>query len=382
MGKLTVFILFFIMHYFISISMDIFQPKKYNLIEIIKRIVVFLLCFSLFLIFRLITYNNLIILLPISIVLNIIEFLIRKIYYNKSPGKKICYISLCKSNIEKSDIIDFCNSYHIKIKYIKEFSRLLDIKSLKKYDILIINSDVHQKFLLDLSILISDVEVYLSLTDELIPISNDKIIVLGDIPFIKINKWNINGLNKITKRMFDIFFSITAIIILFPIILLVSILIKIDSYGPIFYLQERETIYNKKFKLYKFRSMYVDAEKDGIPLIATPNDIRITKIGRFIRKFKIDEIPQLYNVLKGEMSIVGPRPERTYFINNYKKEYPLYNLRHNVKSGITGLSHVYGNYYTKPKYRYLYDLYYISNYSLLLDIKIIFKTLFVIFHLK
>ena len=128
--------------------------------------------------------------------------------------------------------------------------------------------------------------------------------------------------------------------------------------------------------------MYVNAEKDGIPLVASPNDTRITKIGRFIRKFKIDEIPQLYNVLKGEMSIVGPRPERTYFIDKYKKEYPLYNLRHNVKAGITGLSHVYGNYYTEPKYRYLYDLYYISNYSLLLDIKIIFKTFFVILHLK
>lgn len=253
---------------------------------------------------------------------------------------------------------------------------------MKKYNVLIINSDVHQKFLLDLLTLTSDVEVYLKLTDELISISNNKIIVLRDIPFIKINKLQIDGLNKILKRMLDIFFSIVAIIILFPIILLISILIKIDSYGPVFYSQERENIYNKKFKMYKFRSMCVNAEKDGIPLVAEPNDVRITKIGRFIRKFKIDEIPQLYNVLKGDMSIVGPRPERTYFINKYKKEYPLYNLRHNVKAGMTSLSHVYGNYYTEPKYRYLYDLYYISNYSLLLDIKIIFKTLFVILHLK
>lgn len=381
MNQFNVFILFLII-YFSLIGMYIFKPKKYNLTEIIKRIMIFFICCLFFLILRLIALNDVIILLFILIIFNIIEFLIRKIYYNKSTGKRICYISLCKSNIGKSDIIDFCNSYHIKINYIKEYNRLLDITSMKKYNVLIINSDVHQKFLLDLLTLTSDVEVYLKLTDELISISNNKIIVLRDIPFIKINKLQIDGLNKILKRMFDIFFSIVAIIILFPIILLISILIKIDSYGPVFYSQERETIYNKKFKMYKFRSMCVNAEKDGIPLVAEPNDARITKIGRFIRKFKIDEISQLYNVLKGDMSIVGPRPERTYFINKYKKEYPLYNLRHNVKAGMTSLSHVYGNYYTEPKYRYLYDLYYISNYSLLLDIKIIFKTLFVILHLK
>lgn len=381
MNQFNVFILFLII-YFSLIGMYIFKPKKYNLTEIIKRIMVFFICCLFFLILRLIALNDVIILLFILIIFNIIEFLIRKIYYNKSTGKRICYISLCKSNIGKSDIIDFCNSYHIKINYIKEYNRLLDITSMKKYNVLIINSDVHQKFLLDLLTLTSDVEVYLKLTDELISISNNKIIVLRDIPFIKINKLQIDGLNKILKRMLDIFFSIVAIIILFPIILLISILIKIDSYGPVFYSQERENIYNKKFKMYKFRSMCVNAEKDGIPLVAEPNDVRITKIGRFIRKFKIDEIPQLYNVLKGDMSIVGPRPERTYFINKYKKEYPLYNLRHNVKAGMTSLSHVYGNYYTEPKYRYLYDLYYISNYSLLLDIKIIFKTLFVILHLK
>ena len=381
MNKFNILILFFII-YFILITMDIFQPKKYNLIEIIKKVLIFSICFLFFLIFKLIDFNDVILLSIIFIILNLIEFIVRKIYYNKLPSKSICYISLCKSNIEDADIIDFCNNYHKKIESIKKYNKIIDVKSLKKYDILIINSDAHQKFLLDLSILASDVEVYLKLTDEIIPISNNKIVFLKDIPFVKINKLQIDGLNKLLKRVFDIFFSIVAIVILFPIILFVSILVKIDSYGPIFYSQERETIYNKKFKLYKFRSMYVNAEKDGIPLVASPNDTRITKIGRFIRKFKIDEIPQLYNVLKGEMSIVGPRPERNYFIDKYKKEYPLYNLRHNVKAGITGLSHVYGNYYTEPKYRYLYDLYYISNYSLLLDIKIIFKTFFVILHLK
>ena len=159
--------------------MDIFQPKKYNLIEIIKRVLIFSICFLFFLIFKLIDFNDVILLSIVFIILNLIEFIVRKIYYNKLPSKSICYISLCKSNIEDADIIDFC----------KKYNKIIDVKSLKKYDILIINSDAHQKFLLDLSILASDVEVYLKLTDEIIPISNNKIIVLKDIPFVKINKF-------------------------------------------------------------------------------------------------------------------------------------------------------------------------------------------------
>ena len=112
--------------------MDIFQPKKYNLIEIIKRVLIFSICFLFFLIFKLIDFNDVILLSIVFIILNLIEFIVRKIYYNKLPSKSICYISLCKSNIEDTDIIDFCNNYHIKIESIKKYNKLIDVKSLKK----------------------------------------------------------------------------------------------------------------------------------------------------------------------------------------------------------------------------------------------------------
>ena len=165
--------------------------------------------------------------------------------------------------------------------------------------------------------------------------------------------------------------------------LALAILVKATSRGPVIYSQERTSVNGKRFKLHKFRSMEVDAEARTGPIFATENDSRSTSIGAFLRRRHLDELPQLVNVLKGEMSLVGPRPERPYFVEKFKKEYPLYFCRHKVKSGITGWAQVnqlYGD--TSIAERTKYDLYYIENWSLWFDIKIIILTFIAIFRGK
>ncbi|MCX7833850.1 MAG: undecaprenyl-phosphate glucose phosphotransferase [Ignavibacteria bacterium] len=196
------------------------------------------------------------------------------------------------------------------------------------------------------------------------------------IPFMKLKSIPMNVWNRMIKRIFDIVFSVIFLILTFPLFLIIAIIIKLTSKGPIFYLQERVGMDGKKFMIYKFRSMVVDAEKDG-PAFATPDDKRYTKIGKFLRKYSLDELPQFINVLKGDMSVVGPRPEREYFVNQMKQTIVKYLERHRVKSGITGWAQVngYRGSTTSMQTRIDYDIYYIENWSLAFDLKIIFKTL-------
>ncbi|WP_082680423.1 exopolysaccharide biosynthesis polyprenyl glycosylphosphotransferase [Caviibacter abscessus] len=184
-------------------------------------------------------------------------------------------------------------------------------------------------------------------------------------------------LKKNLKRLFDLCFAIVILIPSIPIMIIAAIIIKLESKGPIIYSQERIGENNKAFKIYKFRSMRVDSEKNG-PAWAKEKDNRVTKFGNIMRKTRIDELPQLYNVIVGEMSFVGPRPERQFFIDTLEKEIPYYNLRHIVKPGLTGWAQVkypYGA-SVEDAYRKLqYDLYYIKNYSLSFDILIILDTI-------
>lgn len=187
--------------------------------------------------------------------------------------------------------------------------------------------------------------------------------------------------NKIfnSKRLFDIFFSSIVLIFFLPLIFFVSILIKLTSKGDVFYVQERITIDQKKFKIYKFRTMKNNAENKTGPIFADENDSRCTKIGHFLRKTSFDEIPQFFNVLIGDMSIVGPRPERPYYVSIFEKEIPNYNRRHSVKSGITGLAQINGlRGKTSIEMRIFYDLKYIDNMSFFFDLKIIFKTVYLV----
>lgn len=182
------------------------------------------------------------------------------------------------------------------------------------------------------------------------------------------------------KRFFDIFLSGLALIILSPLLLLVAVIIKLTDGGTILYRQTRLTRNGKEFQVMKFRSMRMDAEKDGVArLSAGENDPRITPVGRIIRKVRIDELPQLINILKGDMSIVGPRPERPEIASEYEKELPEFRLRLQVKAGLTGYAQVYGKYNTTPYDKLLMDLMYIAKPSLAEDIKIILATIRVLF---
>lgn len=176
------------------------------------------------------------------------------------------------------------------------------------------------------------------------------------------------------KRIMDIIISLTAIIVSLPVMLITAIAIKCYDHGPIIFVQDRYTINKKIFKIYKFRSMVVDAEKNGSVIPAKENDPRITPVGKFIRKLRIDELPQLFNILMGQMSLVGPRPERVEHVQEYNKEIPEFIYRLKVKGGLTGYAQVYGKYNTTAYDKLKLDLMYIENYSLLLDIEILFKT--------
>jgi Undecaprenyl-phosphate glucose phosphotransferase len=183
-------------------------------------------------------------------------------------------------------------------------------------------------------------------------------------------------LNKVIKRTFDIVCSLISIILFSPIMLVIALIIKITSPGPIIFKQERVGLNKKTFNMYKFRSMHVQKELDEKSQWTTVNDSRKTKFGSFIRKTSIDELPQLFNVLKGDMSLVGPRPERPYFVGKFKEEIPKYMVKHQVRPGITGWAQVNGwRGDTSIEKRIECDIYYIENWNFWLDVKIMCLTL-------
>jgi exopolysaccharide biosynthesis polyprenyl glycosylphosphotransferase len=199
---------------------------------------------------------------------------------------------------------------------------------------------------------------------------------LDGFPVISIDDVSLKGIKSVVKRTVDLAVSALGLILLSPVILVVSGLIKLTSKGPVFYRQERMGLDGRKFTMVKFRTMVCDAEKETGPMMAVPDDPRMTKVGRFLRKFSIDELPQLVNVLKGEMSLIGPRPERPAFVKDFAEKIPNYMLRHKIKSGITGWAQVHGlRQDTSIEKRLEYDFYYIQNWSLGLDLKIIWMTL-------
>ena len=199
---------------------------------------------------------------------------------------------------------------------------------------------------------------------------------LDGVPIININDVPLQGLNGVVKRVIDVAISAVALIGLSGPFAIIALLIKGNTPGPVFYRQERMGLDGRAFSVYKFRSMLADAERDTGPVWTRKDDPRRTPVGRVLRRFSLDELPQLWNVLRGDMSLVGPRPERPFFVDQFKQHVPQYMLRHKVKSGMTGWAQVHGwRGDTSIEKRIEYDLYYIENWSVSLDFKILWLTI-------
>ncbi|GAX60647.1 capsular polysaccharide synthesis protein [Candidatus Scalindua japonica] len=196
------------------------------------------------------------------------------------------------------------------------------------------------------------------------------------MPIISLRDTPLYGWNLVIKRVTDVVLSIAILLAVSPLMLVISVLVKVSSKGPVFYSQERMGMDGNIFSMLKFRTMETQAEKDTGPVWATKGDSRKTPIGAFLRKTSMDELPQFFNVLKGDMSIVGPRPEREFFIQQFRNKIPKYMLRHKMKAGITGWAQISGwRGNTSLEKRIEYDLYYIENWSLRFDIEIMWLTI-------
>lgn len=208
--------------------------------------------------------------------------------------------------------------------------------------------------------------------------SSDSLNII-DTPLYLSRNLGMSFWQRFWKRVVDVAFCGLAVVILSPVFLITALAIKLEDKGPVFFRQERVTKDGKHFMILKFRSMIVDAEKDGRPHPAGEKDDRITKVGRFIRACRIDELPQLFNILSGDMSIVGPRPERYEHVEKYTNDIPEFKFREKVKGGLTGYAQVYGKYNTSALDKLKLDLTYIANFSLLLDFQIMFETVKILF---
>jgi exopolysaccharide biosynthesis polyprenyl glycosylphosphotransferase len=223
-----------------------------------------------------------------------------------------------------------------------------------------------------------DLKVEFQIVPDMVEImaSRAKVVSFDGVPLISLGRTPLEGWNRVLKRSLDLTLSSAGLVLVSPAFALLGIVIKLDSKGPVFFKQERLGRDGRRFFQYKFRSMIEDAEKQTGPVFAKEDDPRRTKVGAFLRRSNFDELPQLFNVLRGEMSLVGPRPEREFFVDKFKEGIPRYFLRHKVKSGITGWAQVNGlRGNTSIEERTKYDLFYVENWSLAFDVKILFLTL-------
>lgn len=401
----------------IPVWLLIFQSRKlYRLRRVvfifdefflIARLSTFAIIFSFGLIFfyRVFPYSRLVfILIWITSIILITagRYLVlkaEKTLYNKNKGLKDSIIAGC--NQTALEIYDKFTSHKYTgfniIGYISEdnpnnenylsgknylgpYTEIREI--IKKYNIetvlISIPSSEHEK-LYELMKLCEGENVEFLMVPDFLEVITSSVRVqeIDGIPFLRIKSIPMNIWNRILKRTFDIVLSLLILLFALPLFLMIAILVKITSKGPVFYKQERLSMTGKKFDMIKFRSLRQNAEIETGPVFVSPNDNRYTPIGKFLRKYSLDELPQFINVLKGDMSIVGPRPERLHFINQIKDKIPKYLERHRIKCGITGWAQVNGlrGGSTSLEKRIEYDIYYIEHWSIVFDLKIIIKTI-------
>lgn len=277
---------------------------------------------------------------------------------NKEPGYTYKGIAVLGSTDELEKILE-----NNRLDEIALTLALREYYKLKRIVAICEKSGVHTKFVPDYN----DIIPTRPYTEDLLGLP---VVNIRHVPLT-------NSFNMICKRAMDIVGAIVAIIIFSPVMLVTAVLVKTTSKGPLIYKQERVGLHNQTFQMYKFRSMEVQSAKSEKRAWTVRDDPRVTKVGRIIRKTSIDELPQLFNILKGDMSLVGPRPERPFFVEKFREEIPRYMVKHQVRPGLTGWAQVNG--YrgdSSIKKRIEYDLYYIENWTMGLDIKILFLTFF------
>lgn len=315
-----------------------------------------------------------------AVLVSIASYLLMSLFYKVFPPYKILNI---KGNHD-NNLAEKFNARNDKYNIAGEMSYDDDIKAISSavdnYDAVLINdvpSETRNRILK--VCFAKGKRVYMTPKISDIILRSADTLAVFDTPLLLANNSPLSITERIVKRAFDVFISAFGLILLSPLMILVSLAIFLYDRGPVFYRQTRYTKNGKTFKILKFRSMIPNAEKDGVARLAADNDDRITPVGKFIRACRLDELPQFFNILSGDMSFVGPRPERPEIADEYVKEVPEFAFRLRVKAGLTGYAQIFGKYNTTFYDKLKLDMIYVENCSLLMDIKLLLLTLKVIF---
>ena len=309
------------------------------------------------------------------------SFLANRLYYFVSPPRATAIIYKNKNDLRKLEEIKHFEQKFRVTKYISESEDVETLlESIRGAEVVFVTGlDVETRNIVAKDCIVNRVQCYI------MPRVGDVLMAGADhmhtfsVPFMRIQRAQPNLEYLFVKRAFDIFASLIAIILAGPFMLVTALAIKLYDRGPVLYKQVRLTKDYKEFNVLKFRSMRTDAEKDGVARLASENDDRITPVGKIIRKIRFDELPQLFNILKGDMTIVGPRPERPEIAAQYEKEIPSFGLRLQVKAGLTGYAQIYGRYNTEPYDKLKMDLIYINHMSVAEDLRLMFATVKILF---
>lgn len=305
-----------------------------------------------------------------------------KMYQRFSGSKRVMIVGMEKEVFEAVDNFSNTKSIRHLVTHVVLSDYYENVReNLEDIDVVYLASQIEESEKLRIYDLLMrmDKKFFLNTSFENLIMVNPNMMNIEDESIIEVSPFRISTEDGMIKRLIDIILSLLLIVVASPIMLVAAILVKRSSEGPVLYRQTRITKDSKEFEILKFRSMGVTAETDSGPVLATSNDVRVTPVGKYLRALRIDELPQLFNVLKGEMSIVGPRPERPFFVDQFERQNDHYYLRHNVRAGITGYAQVYGKYASDFNSKLNFDLIYIKEYSLILDLKIMLQTVKILF---
>nr|WP_244359496.1 sugar transferase [Dolosigranulum pigrum] len=384
--RIYIFISFIILNILLGIYV-MYNKRKTDLIllTLIIQLIMSVLIMAMTFFGRLFTFPRTVILISLitsTIILSFWRIVIFKLYLKLSGSKKVVVIGdeeQCRQVVQNfamaknnRHVIEAMITGHVQ-EHIEQLIESIDIIYLVDNSRPELTGDLYRLALMH------DKKLFLPTTFETLKMVSANVMTIEDESILELSMFHISPEDDLLKRAGDILISVMLLILASPIMLVTALLIKATSKGPVFYKQTRITLDQREFSILKFRTMSATAEKDSGPVLAQANDSRVTTVGKYLRSLRIDELPQLINVLRGDMSLVGPRPERPFFVEQFKEENPYYELRHNVRAGITGYAQVYGKYSTDFQAKLKFDLVYIKNYSLLFDIQILLQTIKILF---